>query len=99
VPFPFTDRRTTKRRPALALSSAAFSHESNHTVLAMITSAANQPWPLDVIIDEEAAGLHAPSRVRMKIFTLDNRLLLGKAGVLSPKDQKAVVAAIGRLLG
>ena len=39
VPFPFTDRRTSNRRPALALSSETFSAESGHTVLAMITSA------------------------------------------------------------
>jgi mRNA interferase MazF len=98
VPFPFTDSRTVKRRPALALSSETFSHESGHTLLAMITSAANPPWPMDVAIDSGKAGLRAPSKVRMKLFTLDNRLIMHKAGGLSTSDQRAVAAAVRKLL-
>lgn len=94
VPFPFTDRRASKRRPALAVSSEPFSASSGHSVLAMITSAANPPWPMDVVIDAAKAGLRAPSKVRMKLFTLDNRLILRKAGNLSEPDRQAVVAAL-----
>jgi mRNA-degrading endonuclease toxin of MazEF toxin-antitoxin module len=98
VPFPFSDRRASKRRPALALSSATFSAESGHTVLAMITSAGNPAWPMDVAIDAEAAGLRAPSKVRMKLFTLDNRLIIHRTGSLSRADQRAVSAAVGKIL-
>jgi len=98
VPFPFTDRRSVKRRPVLALSSETFSIESGHTVLAMITSAANPPWPMDVAIDSAAAGLSAPSKVRMKLFTLDNRLIVQKAGALSAADKRAVAAGVRKLL-
>ena len=41
VPFPFTDKSSSKRRPALVLSSTAFNNSVNHSVLAMITSAKN----------------------------------------------------------
>lgn len=99
VPFPFTDRRASKRRPALALSSESFSEESGHTVLAMITSADNPPWPMDVPIDAASAGLGSPSKVRMKLFTLDNRLILRKAGSLSAKDRRSIKAVIDQLLG
>jgi mRNA interferase MazF len=99
VPFPFTDRRTSKRRPALALSSEQFSVQSGHTVLAMITSAKNPPWPMDVAIDATHAGLQAPSKVRMKLFTLDNRLILRKVGSLSPADRPVIAAAVKKLLG
>jgi mRNA interferase MazF len=98
VPFPFTDRRASKRRPALALSSEAFSEESGHTVLAMITSADNPPWPMDVPIDAASAGLKSPSKVRMKLFTLDNRLILRKAGSLSARDRRSITAAIDKML-
>jgi mRNA interferase MazF len=98
VPFPFTDRRAAKRRPALALSSERFSVESGHTVLAMITSADNPPWPMDVVIDSNGAGLHAPSKVRMKLFTLDNRLIVLKAGSLALIDRRAVAAVVRKLL-
>lgn len=99
VPFPFADRNAAKRRPALILSTRAFNDAAGHSVLAMITSAGNAPWPLDVSIgDLAAAGLPAPSMVRMKLFTLDDRLVLRKAGKLGAKDAKAVERALAELL-
>jgi len=101
VPFPFTDRSSTKRRPALVISSAsAFGLETGHSVLAMITSAKNSDWLLDTPIqDLTAAGLPSPSVVRMKLFTLNNQLVLRKAGALLGPDRSAVVASLQRLLG
>jgi len=98
VPFPFTDRRASKRRPALAVSSQRFSSSSGHTLLAMITSAANPAWPLDIVIDSATAGLRSPSKVRMKVFTLDNRLILRKTGSLRESDRRAVQRAIREVL-
>jgi mRNA interferase MazF len=100
VPFPFTDRKEGKRRPALVLSDdAQFNKASGHTVLAMITSLKNPDWPLDTgISGSHQAGLNAPSKVRMKIFTLDNRLIVRKIGKLDNKDRNAVIKAVKRLL-
>jgi mRNA interferase MazF len=53
---------------------------------------------LDVAIDAAEAGLSASSKVRMKLFTLDNRLILHKAGSLSRTDQHAVSAVVEKLL-
>ena len=101
VPFPFTDRTAKKNRPALVLSDpAAFNTPAGHSVLAMITSAKNPPWPLDCpITNLQAAGLPAPSKVRFKLFTLDHRLLRGELGRLSPDDEVSVRAALERLFG
>jgi mRNA-degrading endonuclease toxin of MazEF toxin-antitoxin module len=99
VPFPFTDRRTSKRRPALALSSEEFSAETGNTLLAMITSARNSSWPFDIPLDFASAGLRAPSVVRMKLFTLDNRLILRTVGTLGERDRSSVRSAIRRLIG
>jgi mRNA interferase MazF len=98
VPFPFTDRSDHKRRPALALSGKDFNEESRHTVLAMITSAQNSPWPLDVPIDFTAAGLSAASKVRLKLFTLDNRLILRRIGTLREPDRRTVARVLSNLL-
>ena len=100
VPFPFTDKTTTKRRPALVLSQAnTFNKRIAHSVLAMITSASNSDWPLDIEIEDiDAAGLPYASIVRMKLFTLDDQLVIRKAGSLSTKDQKAVTRALFNLL-
>jgi hypothetical protein len=57
VPFPFTDKTTTKRRPALVLSEAKpFNKGTAHSVLAMITSASHSDWPLDIDIEDD--GIH-----------------------------------------
>ena len=90
VPFPFTEKESTKRRPALVLSKRGF-NEGGHTILAMITTKTQPPWPGDTEITQYAdAGLHVPCIVRFKIFTLDNRLVLKKIGHLSQDDTKKV---------
>jgi mRNA interferase MazF len=101
VPFPFTDRAASKNRPALVLSSGkAFNTPAGHVVLAMITSAQHAPWPLDCVLEDLAtAGLPAPSRVRMKLFTLDARLIRGALGKLAAADSKRVSRALDRLWG
>lgn len=99
VPFPFTDSSATKRRPALVLSAEPFQDRIGHLVLAMITSRENRGWPLDVeITDLKAAGLPHPSVVRMKIFTLDERFVVRKAGRLGPADRAAVQRNLALLL-
>jgi mRNA interferase MazF len=100
VPFPFTDKAQTKRRPALLLSSQDFGQRSGHWLLAMITSAKNSSWPLDVVIsDIQAAGLPSPSLVRMKLFTLDHRFILRSLGHLNTQDRRAVLKSVKSLLG
>lgn len=101
VPFPFTDRYATRNRPALVLSDvASFNTPAGHSVMAMITSQGNAPWPLDCpIADLQAAGLPAPSLVRFKLFTLDHRLVRGELGQLAAVDAQAVQSSMAILLG
>jgi mRNA interferase MazF len=88
VPFPFSDQPGTKRRPALVLSDRSFNIRG-HTILAMVTTAGHRSWPGDVALsDHKAAGLNMRCIVRLKLFTLDNRLLMKRIGSLSVKDQK-----------
>ena len=99
VPFPFTDSTAVKRRPALVLSAEPFQDRAGHIVLAMITSRENRGWPLDVdITDLKSAGLPNASVVRMKLFTLDERFVLRKAGRLAGPDRAAVQRSLKLLL-
>ena len=67
-------------------------------LLAMITSAAQSSWPLDWPIQEwQQAGLPKPCLVRLKLFTLDERLILKPLGVLSPADRTGVSAQLRRI--
>jgi len=90
VPFPFIDKPDAKKRPALILSNADF-NGGNHTILAMITTKDYPPWPGDSQIrDFKTAGLNVPCIVRLKLFTLDNRMILRKIGHLTHNDANEV---------
>jgi hypothetical protein len=68
----------TQTRPG-TLTKSKFWCLIGHSVLAMTTSQNNEPCPLDVLITQpKPSGLTAPSVVRMKLFTLDHRLILKK---------------------
>jgi mRNA interferase MazF len=98
VPFPFSEIAGTKRRPALVISRSSF-NENGHTVLAMITTRAHHPWPGDTELnDRRSAGLNLPCIVRLKAFTLDNRLIIRKIGRLSSPDRRRVSAQFKKYL-
>lgn len=87
VPFPFTDKQSAKVRPALVLSNAEFNGATGKTVFAMITSTTKNVWLHDAVVtDLSTAGLTVASRVRMKIFTIDNGFIIKRLGRLSVKD-------------
>ena len=99
VPFPFTERAVAKRRPAVVLSNPEFNRHG-HTILAMITTRAHRPWLGDTeIADPKAAGLEVPCIIRLKLFTLDNRLVLRRLGRLSAADREGAGPEIRRQLG
>ncbi len=99
VPFPFTDVNVSKRRPALILSTLTFNNALQQSVMAMITSQKNAPWPLDIPVqDLQKAGLPAPSVVRLKLFTLDHRLIQDTVGRLSAEDEEAVRVNLRKVL-
>lgn len=90
VPFPFSNQPGAKRRPALVLSTSGFNRRGQ-IVLAMITTAGHHPWPGDVNLSNlKAAGLNAACLVRLKLFTLDQRLILKKIGRLALADQNQI---------
>ena len=99
VPFPFTDRAVQRRRPAVVPSDPEFQRGSVHVLLTMITTASRSCWPLDWPIQDLAdAGLNQVCYVRFKLFSLDERLVLGQLGQLAAVDRRGVRANLQRLL-
>ena len=98
VPFPFTDSPASKRRPALVLSSQAFNHGSGHSLMAQITKAKQSSWPGDFRIQNVEAGLPEECIVRMKLFSIDNRLIQKRTGRLSEVDQEKVRTSLRHLM-
>ena len=99
VPFPFSDTVQSKRRPALVLSRKPF-NQHGHLILAMITTTEHSPWPGDTTLtDYRKAGLHLPCMVRLKLFTLDSRLIRQRIGRLSEPDGALVIRHLRESLG
>lgn len=100
VPFPYTNRETTQRRPALVISDGAVASEMLLWVL-MITSIANRSWPGDVRITspDDATGLPAPSVVRtLKMATIQSAAA-ERIGSISATELAAVRAGVRSALG
>lgn len=94
VPFPFSDLPKSKRRKALVISSREFNQNNGSSILLMITSALKSTWLNDVEVSGlPEAGLNKNCVVRMKCFTLDNQLLLGRSGHISETDSVQVIDA------
>ncbi|MDD3436793.1 MAG: type II toxin-antitoxin system PemK/MazF family toxin [Candidatus Gastranaerophilales bacterium] len=91
VPFPFTDKDKSKKRPAIVLNNPNYQMRTNHLILAMITSAKNSNWDSDFDIKEiDSTGLKTSCVIRYKLFSLDERIILKKIGSISQNEQKQV---------
>ncbi len=93
LPFPFTDRHVHKKRPALLINQTEYQKELAFLVVLMITSLKKDQvgwWNDYQILDLKAAGLPLPSIVRMKMFSIDQRLVLKTLGRLSNEDCASV---------
>ena len=91
VPFPYTNRDTSQRRPALVISNGSIASGKLLWVL-MITSAANRSWPGDIVITSstDITGLPAPSMVRtLKIATIETASAQ-RIGAVSASELAAV---------
>ncbi len=56
LPFPYTDRLAEKRRPALIISKPWLAKEFGLLWIAMITSAGNERWAVDIKIKQFVQG-------------------------------------------
>lgn len=99
VPFPFSDRAVAKARPALVVSPSGHNERNSETLLAMITTAPAGPRPSDTaLVDLGEAGLKSDCVVRLKLFTLDNRIISRRIGRLSDADRARCSIALRGLI-
>jgi mRNA interferase MazF len=101
VPFPFTDQATSKRRPAVVISSANYHASRPDVILMAITSqlrasaAFGEVW----LKEWQAAGLLKPSAVKPVVATFARDLIIRQLGNLAEDDAKALRAVISELIG
>ena len=92
VPFPFSERLVTKKRPAVVVSSNAYHrglprrhHRSDHQQADNPTKAgrsSHRGW--------QDAGLVTPSLARAKLATLHSALILRRLGTMPRPDMRAI---------
>ena len=100
VRFPFTDLTTTKKRPALVVSTDFYNQSQINLIIAAITSQTHRLGIGDCLIQNwREAGLAKPSQVKAIITTIEQSLVLKKLGTLDPNDMKVVEQELAKALG
>ncbi len=101
VPFPFTNQAASKKRPAVVVSSRAYSAARPDVMVMAVTSQlrANPSLGEVPVAEWQAAGLLRPSTVKPVFATLEQSLVLRRLGALDRGDQAALRATIGRIIG
>ena len=102
VPFPFSDQTTSKKRPAVVISSAAYHATYVDLIVMAVTSQARPRARLGEapIKRWREAGLLKPSMLKPVITTVERTLVLRKLGRLAAEDRATlrtcIEAAVGR---
>lgn len=101
VPFPFTDQTTTKKRPAVVISSTRYNEIPQDIVIMAVTSQTGKTYGLGecLIKNWKEAGLLKPSAIKSAISTIEQKLVLKKLGKLSADDLTSLNAVLKDLLG
>ena len=101
VPFPFTDQSTTKRRPAVVVSSDAYHRERADLIILAVTSQARPQTALGeaAVAQWKEAGLLRPSVLKPVVATIERSLVLRKLGRLEDEDRSALRKVLEEILG
>jgi len=93
TPFPFSDLTTSKRRPAVIVSSV----DDQEVIVAFISSQVRKSTkPTDLIIeashpDFSITGLKKSSAIRLrKLCTIEKSIILGELGEVSQTQQHEI---------
>ena len=101
VPFIFTDHTTSKKRPAVVISSRDYHRKRPDVIMMPVTSQVRSPAAFgEVVVTEwRKAGLLMPGVIKPVITTLEKSLVLKKLGRLEQVDLKKLRDGLGVILG
>ena len=102
IPMPYTDLSSTKRRPAVVLSSTGHNQVSPDILVAAITSnlAISMSGVIINTLDMESGSLPLQSLVRPdKIYTLSRVIVIKRYGKLNTTRFEEVLQQIDTVLG
>ncbi|MBL0700378.1 MAG: type II toxin-antitoxin system PemK/MazF family toxin [Desulfosarcina sp.] len=101
VPFPFTDQSTTKKRPAVIVSSNPYNRRRPDIIIIAVTSRIRSAGYFgDVSVENrKQAGLLKPSVVKPIFTTIEKGLVIRKLGRMQDKDLSSCEEALKAILG
>jgi mRNA interferase MazF len=101
VPFPFTDQSTTKKRPAVVISSPTYNTARPDLIIMAVTSQLRPTNAFGEIVLNQwrEAGLLKPSAIKPVITTIEKGLVIRAMGRLSNEDAFALRETVRVILG
>ena len=101
VPFPFTDQTSTKKRPAVVISSEKYNSSRPDIIIMAITSRLYQVDKLGekLVANWQVAGLIKPSVFKPILATIENTLVLKQLGALQNDDRHTLNQILQDILG
>jgi mRNA interferase MazF len=101
VPFPFTDQSTSKKRPAVVISSDAYNNDRPDIILMAVTSQMRHLGNTGeaAVEDWQEAGLLKPSLIKPILTTIEKTLVLKKLGSLSERDRHTLQEILQTIIG
>ncbi len=101
VPFPFTDQTTSKKRPAVVVSSDVYNSDRPDIILMAVTSQMRHLGKTGEaeVQDWQEAGLIKPSLIKPILTTIEKSLVLKKLGRLSEKDCHTLQEVLWTVIG
>ena len=101
VPFPFTDQTSTKKRPAVVVSSDAYHRDRPDLILMAVTSQVRPAAGVGELAVQhwKEAGLLKPSVLKPLLATVEKGLVIRKLGKLDELDRDALRCALKTILG
>lgn len=100
VPFPFTDQSSSKKRPAVIISTARYNAERPDFIIMAITSQIKPQSRFgDVVVEGwQAAGLLKPSAIKPVVATIEQSLTIQQLGRLEPDDVAALKTVVANII-
>ena len=101
VPFPFTDQTTSKKRPAVVVSSNRYNTDRPDVILMAITShqSTRSRFGEVLVTDVNAAGLLKASTIKPIITTIEKTLIVRALGKLQRQDLTLLENSLSMIIG
>ncbi len=91
VPFPFTNLRSIKKRPALIISPNQYNNGPDVVIQFITSNIKSYGRTGDTIIQKwKDSGLPKPSMIRMKFATIERSIIIKRIGRIVPIDQNTL---------